>query len=554
MTKVLLVGDVGLRDGRFHVGDEAMFAAAVEELRRRGVGALSATSVTPFETSERYGVEAVGRLDFSQDRTPRHDDREDRLDRIVRSARGETGLLEWRDPAWTVIEQVAAADAVLICGGGNLSSTWPEHVYERVAMVRLSAVFSCRLVVSGQTLGPALTQRDGELVAEIIASSVLAGVREGGSHEVARALGEFSHVTRTIDDAAFLEAGHAPGTESPTPGSYCLATFAPYAGSAPQADYIRRIAQFLDDVVSITDLDIVLLAHDASLDPGVVDGDREIHRRIAAAMTSDRVAEVGLHAPSVSVALARDAGLSVSSRYHSAVFALANGVPSITFATDDYTDVKLAGALENFGFADGALSSVALATDDARATLERIWHRRVVIREHLAAVAAARRTRSDQWWDLVAPALRGEPVAPLTWWASPVCDVLTPSLRERNTRLRAWVRDEGRARIGAEIARRGSSDDLAALRAELLASENALGEAMADVELASQRAAEAEAALAAAQALLTQIADPVFARTLRTHPTVVRADEMAAMLNSRTFRWTSRPRAVYGRVRRWLIR
>ncbi|MDF2695362.1 MAG: hypothetical protein K0S65_3745, partial [Labilithrix sp.] len=159
MTNVLLVGDIGLDDGRFHVGDEAMFAAAVQELTLRGMSAFAATSATPAETTERYGVEAIARLDFSSARTPRLVDREDRLDRIIRTARGETGLLEWTDPAWAVIEKVAGVDAVLVCGGGNLGSSWPEHIYERVTVARLCKTFSTPLVVSGQTLGPALTLR-----------------------------------------------------------------------------------------------------------------------------------------------------------------------------------------------------------------------------------------------------------------------------------------------------------------------------------------------------------------------------------------------------------
>jgi polysaccharide pyruvyl transferase WcaK-like protein len=553
MTSVLIVGDIGLGDGHFHVGDEAMFAAAKEELERRGVDSIVAISSTPANTTERYGVPAIGRLDFSHVRTPRQSDKEDRLDRIVRSALGETGLLDWLDPAWTVIGQVADADAVLVSGGGNLSSSWSEHIYERAALARLSQIFSKLFILTGQTLGPALTQTDGELVAEILATAALVGVREEHSELVARALGDFPHLVRTIDDAAFF------GDEVSIPDSlesdrYCVATFASYTGSAPPEDFVRRIAQFLDDAIDETDLDVVLISHESSPDPAVVDGDRAIHQRIIATMGSTRVSELGIQDPRSVAAITRGAAISVSTRYHPAVFAVSGAVPTVTFSTDEYTDVKLSGALANFGLTDGALSSVALATDDARDTFARVWKDREAIRTHLASVGASRRAWAGEWWDAVAAVVRGDEASVPEWRGAPERRILAPRLRERNSRLRAWVRDEGRARVGAEIARRASLDDLNALHAEIRSVENALGEARADLEVAVQRAAEAEAALEAGQLMLAQVTDPIYERTLRTHPSVVRAEELQALLDSRTFRWTSRPRAAYGRVRRMLGR
>src|ERR671912_382735 len=106
--RVVALGDVGVVDDMMHIGDEAMFAAAV--------GA------------------------------------------------------------------VAAADGVLIAGGGNLASTWPLHVYERAALAGIAARLSRPLVVSGQTLGPDLRGRDRDLVRGLLHSAALVGVRESASH------------------------------------------------------------------------------------------------------------------------------------------------------------------------------------------------------------------------------------------------------------------------------------------------------------------------------------------------------------------------------------
>ena len=63
-----------------------------------------------------------------------------------------------------------------------------------------------------------------------------------------------------------------------------------------------------------------------------------------------------------SAALARGASLVVTSRYHPAVFAVSGGVPTIGIAVDDYTTVKLTGALGNVG-QTSVLSADALDPD-----------------------------------------------------------------------------------------------------------------------------------------------------------------------------------------------
>ena len=61
---VLIIGDVGVLDGMFHIGDEAMFEAAVGELAQRGLSPVGVSS-NPDETAARYGIPAVPRLGFA---------------------------------------------------------------------------------------------------------------------------------------------------------------------------------------------------------------------------------------------------------------------------------------------------------------------------------------------------------------------------------------------------------------------------------------------------------------------------------------------------------
>lgn len=179
--RLVMIGDVGVVDDMVHIGDEAMFEAAVEELADRGVE-VTGVSSAPADTAARYGVEAVHRIRF------------DGLDRAASESRlaavvaGGADLAP-DDTAHAVISAVAAADGVIIAGGGNLASTWPLHVYERAALAGLAERTGTPLVVTGQTFGPHLVGRDRELVSSLLRSARRVGVRETASQRLAAELG-----------------------------------------------------------------------------------------------------------------------------------------------------------------------------------------------------------------------------------------------------------------------------------------------------------------------------------------------------------------------------
>ena len=61
--RVVAIGDVGVVDDMMHIGDEAMFEAARDELAARGADVVGVSSA-PAETAARYGIEAVARIGF----------------------------------------------------------------------------------------------------------------------------------------------------------------------------------------------------------------------------------------------------------------------------------------------------------------------------------------------------------------------------------------------------------------------------------------------------------------------------------------------------------
>ena len=377
--RIVAIGDIGVSDDMVHIGDEAMFEALVNAMDTRGV-AVTGVSSHPAESASRYGIEAIGTIGWP-------DDTGDRFRRVVLAADGFGGSLEPGDPALAVIESIRSADGVVIAGGGNLSSLWGHHILERAALGAIARALGKPLVVTGQTIGPELTEPDAALVRTLLSSARLVGLREPTSFALCESWG-LTNITQTVDDASYLVGGPVE------PGGYCLVSLANHVGSADRDSVVADVAALLDLVATSTGLTIRFLAHFGSTDAALSRGDSVMHDRVIAAMTAP--AEVV--APSTSAAaalLARNAGMVVSSRYHPVVFAVPAGVPAIGIPVDDYTTVKLSGALANFG-QDGVLPVADIARDGA-ALVIRLWSAR--------PARVDRRAEYDAWWDRVVSAL-----------------------------------------------------------------------------------------------------------------------------------------------------
>ena len=405
--RVVAIGDVGVIDEMIHIGDEAMFEAFVDAMRARGLESVVAISANPTETATRYSVEgfraeAIRGIGFAPSAGGRAA-QEDRLDRVLRTAGGETGLLPDDDSAHAVIEAIRGSDGVAVTGGGNLASTWPSHIFERLGVAVIADALGVPFVVSGQTLGPQLTDDDSALVARLLGLARLVSVRESASLVVAERLGVPAERLRLgSDDASFLFDETLPALD------YCVVTLANHVGDADRETVITALADLLDEVVETTDLDIVFLAHFGSLDDSRVRGDSVVHERVMAQMESQRVMTVVPPDAPAAARIARSASLVVTSRYHPAVFAVPSGVSTIGIPVDEYTTVKLTGALRNFG-QDGILPVSELLAGDGPALLGRVWAARDATGTAGRTIADTQRVATAAWWDRVAEELRPTP-------------------------------------------------------------------------------------------------------------------------------------------------
>lgn len=383
---LVIIGDIGVTENTIHIGDEAMFEALVTEVRSRGIQHLVGLSANPEDSAERYEMESISRIGFSGTR----DEMEARMAAVLRFVGGETDAISPDDSARAVIAAIGASDGVAVAGGGNLASNWPLHIFERATLGAIARMLGKPFVVSGQTLGPTLSPADRALVASMLDSAALVGVRELASLALAESLGVTA--TATVDDASFLTSAAVPTSGE----QYCLITFSTHLGGADRATFIDRAAELITSI----GIEPVYLAHYGSTDAEQVVGDSVLHEAIQQRTGGRIVTPTDALAAAT---LAREAAIVITSRYHPAVFAVPAGVPTIGIPVDEYTTVKLTGALGNFG-QHGILPMVELMAGAGPAMAATVWAARASIRADAVAVTAANRQASIAWWDAVAAA------------------------------------------------------------------------------------------------------------------------------------------------------
>lgn len=539
--KIVLLGDVGSTGG-FHLGDEAMAEAVVAELGARTPLSVVAVSGDPVDTAERYGWEVVPRIGFSADGDEQS---EARLDRVLAAASGDPHALPWSDPAWHVIHAVAACDAVVISGGGNLNSSWPEHVYERAALASLSALFGKRHVVTGQTVGPHLTRRHGEIVGGILTSAAAVGAREAATYETALQLGvPPERLVQTVDDAAYL-AGE--GDREALSQPYVAATFSPHGGLLDHDRYVTGIAALLDDVHRATGYPVVLVPHQGTAHDGELTGDLAMHQSIVDACSSAPVTALGVVSSRRAVRVTQDAALVISSRYHPVVFAMAGSVPAIGLGVDVYTSTKIRGALSNYGMGDYALSVASLTDGGALAAAEDLRERATEIRSHLERVNEVRRHENAAWWDTAVGALTTGDVA-AHGRLREVEEFAGSSWTATAHVLRSWSDAISTRIVGSALASAAVYDEahvqarVDELELEAAALSSRLADALDEIETLRI------SARAAHELLSTELRPLV--QWSRDLPTVRALEaERDALYGTRTFRYLRGPRELYRKLR-----
>ena len=402
--RVLVIGDIGQHT--YHVGDEAMTIASAQALSEGGAAVTLMTR--DVDHSARYIGAAVNHEAVNHEAaqheagapyeylpfflfpwapaereltlaalecvlTQLHADRERPSTSELVALPQVQALPEVLHPLAQTVERmvefadaIAAMDAVVVSGGGNLNSRYGWLLYERAAAVRAAEHAGVPVYVTGQSLGPVLNPEDAQVLERMLRTARSVTVREHSSLAWCRERGIDARLS--VDDATdylvdspartlrYAEGISAGQMLNKLPEHYVCVTV-----NECTEQQAQQIARLLNGMWREHGYAPVFLSHFGDpQDP--TSGDIQAHHRIAEQLSPSTPATLLpiLHADQ-SVTVHRGAAFTLTSRYHPAVFSAAAGIPVLALVPDAFTQMRVGGALRQYGLGEFTLPLGMLA-------------------------------------------------------------------------------------------------------------------------------------------------------------------------------------------------
>ena len=392
--RVLVIGDIGQHT--YHVGDEAMTIASAQALSEGGAAVTLMTRDVGH--SARYIGAAVNHeagapyeylpfLLFPWAPAEReltlaalecilvelHADRERPSVTELVALPQVQALPEVLHPLEQTVERmvefadaIAAMDAVVVSGGGNLNSRFGWLLYERAAAVCAAEHAGVPVYVTGQSLGPVLSPEDAQVLERMLRTARSVTVREHSS--LAWCCERGIDARLSVDDATdylvdspartlrYAEGISAGQMLNKLPEHYVCVTV-----NECTEQQAQQIARLLNGMWREHGYAPVFLSHFGDpQDP--TSGDIQAHHRIAEQLSPSTPATLLpiLHADQ-SVTVHRGAAFTLTSRYHPAVFSAAAGIPVLALVPDAFTQMRVGGALRQYGLGEFTLPLGMLA-------------------------------------------------------------------------------------------------------------------------------------------------------------------------------------------------
>jgi colanic acid/amylovoran biosynthesis protein len=347
--------------------------------------ALHCPGVEPLPAAGRYRWLASGgpaeRL-LGRDGRSAADDRPQRLRLRLSAIAHHRGDADVR----ALVAAVARADALVFAGRGGTTGAFLADSMQTLALAGAGAALGIPVAAFGQGIGPIDDAALADRARAVLPRLALIGVREPehARAELERAGVEPRRVRVTGDDALALAL---PAGRRPVRGGSIgvgLRGFPPIGLAGEQLD---AFAPHLRAAVRRLGSELVALPVALGL------GDEEAIRRLAGEAPFVGGGDVRT-VPDL-IARAGRCRAVVTGSYHSAVFALGQGVPVVAIAASGYYRGKFGGLAALFP------GGVELIDADAAGelvgpALERAWHAPAALRERLVAAAAEQVAASER--------------------------------------------------------------------------------------------------------------------------------------------------------------
>lgn len=547
--KIALVGPLVAPADSERRGDRAALTAALQMIASTGITKVTIAAHDPERTHADFGLPAVRHV-FDGDAWLGEEAREARLRSVVDAARGRTTELSFEDPVFGLIDAIAGADGLVIVAGAVTGSLQPSTIYEYAALTELAELFSKPIFMSAQALTGPLTDRHRQLLAETLERCALLGLGNKESCALARELmSDSSRLRDTVDDTLFVGDAAACAQDAP----YCAVAIDDPWTTAGDDFMAVEFAPFLDHIITRTDLDVLLVPSHLSGDvPNGSDSHQPLRDRLL--VQSEQAGRIRFSASSgafrETAGIVRGASMVVSTLCEPLAFAISASVPAIGIYSDLPTGLHMRGLLRAAGQGQFALPDVSVASGHASIAVDFLWQNRGRLATARDARKANLEQRSRAWWQEVAAILSGDATPPAVVGAYPPEDPFPPELDHALSALSDWQHGLWNAMATRELDRLNLRERTEFNDREVLNLERRFAESQAEIADLEYRLTLRGAALSAAQVLASQVADPLYGELLRPATGLLAhrdfEPQIAAIMTSRTFRWTRRALDAYG--------
>jgi polysaccharide pyruvyl transferase WcaK-like protein len=171
-----------------------------------------------------------------------------------------------------------------------------------------------------------------------------------------------------------------------------------FAASQEEDQALAVLANQLDRIADQTGLHLVFIPHVGQDESGTAFSDLRVGKRLAGLLKNHiRMTVLDIENARRVVWWTQHAAMVISTRYHPLVFGLSGGVPCLAIYTDEYTRIKLQGALKHADLQQWSLPIKAALSDALFEAAAELWLRRDAIIEHLEIVRTLWRILDDRY-------------------------------------------------------------------------------------------------------------------------------------------------------------